>query len=299
MNGAPGFHDPFLTRHNEQRYLLQLQFVDRLIGRLLQRLRSQGTYDRTLVVVTADHGISWRSGVRTRRSVSRSNVAELTPGPLFMKAPGQRRARISNAYARTLDVTPTIATCSACRSGYPTDGSSAFGREARMRRTVRLPTRDFSAVVRVSGRRWEARRRGVVRRRLREFGSGATGLYTGIGPHRELLGQQAAGLARRTADGLSATLATASELRHVRRASGVVPAQVAGDIAGGRPGVRRDLAVVVAGRIEAVGRSFHLRGDPREHYSLMVPEDTLRDGYNAVAVYEVLPGGALRPLARS
>ena len=34
MNGVPGFHDPFLTRHNEQRYLLQLQFVDRLIGRL-------------------------------------------------------------------------------------------------------------------------------------------------------------------------------------------------------------------------------------------------------------------------
>ena len=30
MNGVPGFHDTFLTRHNEQRYLLQLGFVDRL-----------------------------------------------------------------------------------------------------------------------------------------------------------------------------------------------------------------------------------------------------------------------------
>ena len=38
MNGEPGFHDAFLTRHNEQRYLLQLGFVDRLLGRLLGRL---------------------------------------------------------------------------------------------------------------------------------------------------------------------------------------------------------------------------------------------------------------------
>ena len=47
MNGVPGFHDTFLTRHNEQRYLLQLQFVDRLIGRLVRRLKAKGMYDRT------------------------------------------------------------------------------------------------------------------------------------------------------------------------------------------------------------------------------------------------------------
>ncbi len=299
MNGVPGFHDPFLTRHNEQRYLLQLQFVDRLIGRLLEKLESEAMYDRTMLVVTADHGISWQSGVRTRRSVSLSNVEELTPVPLIVKAPGQRRGRISDAYARTLDVTPTIADVLGLPLGYRADGSSAFGREARRRRVVRLDTRDFSAVVRISGRRWEARRRRVVSRRLRQFGSGATGLYTGIGPHKSLLGQRPSALARAARGGLSATIATASELGHVSRASGLVPAQIAGDLAGGRPGARRDLAVAVAGRIEAVGRSFRLRGDPREHYSLMVPEATLRDGDNAVAVYEVLRGGTLRLLARS
>ena len=208
MNGLPGFHDPFLTRHNEQRYLLQLGFVDRLIGRLLRRLKARGMYDNTLLVVTADHGIAWQPGVETRRSVSPSNVEELTPVPLIVKAPGQRRGRVSDVYARTLDVTPTIADLLGARLGYRADGSSAFGRAARRRRTVSLDTRDFSSVVRISGRRWEARRRQVVRRRLREFGSGADGLYTGIGPHRDLLGRLTEALPRASSGPVRGTLAS-------------------------------------------------------------------------------------------
>ena len=99
MQTVPGFYDDYLTDHNEQRYLLQLGFVDRLLGRLVARLKSQGMYDDTLIVVTADHGFAWQVGVPTRRSVTRSNVNELGPVPLFVKAPGQthgqreRRAR--------------------------------------------------------------------------------------------------------------------------------------------------------------------------------------------------------------
>ncbi len=297
MNGVPGFHDRFLTRHNEQRYLLQLGFVDRLIGRLLRRLKRQRMYDNALIVVTADHGISWQPGVTTRRSVNRSNVEELTPVPLIVKAPGQRRGRVSRVLARTLDVTPTITDLLRVRLGYRTDGSSAFGPAARRRRTVSLDTRDFSSVVTISARRWEARRRAVIRRRLREFGSGAQGLYSGIGPNRELIGQSAETLGRGPASGVRGTLASGAALRHVRRASGVVPAQIAGDLSGGRRGARRDLAVAVNGRIEAVGRTFHLDGDPRERYSVMVPEATLHDGRNQVEVFEVIRGSTLRMIA--
>jgi hypothetical protein len=299
MNGVPGFHDTFLTRHNEQRYLLQLGFVDRLIGRLTRRLKARGLYDDSLIVVTADHGISWRSGVATRRSVSQANVDELTPVPLIVKRPGPRRGRVSETYARTLDVTPTIAAVLGVPLGYRADGRSAFGRAASRSRTVRLNTRTFDAVVRISGRRWEARRRRIVRRRLREFGWGDHGLYTGIGPNRELLGRSTAGLARAAASRVRATIADEAVLRRVRRSAGVVPAQVAGDLRGGRAGARRPIAVAVDGRIEAVGWSFHLDGDPVEHYSVMVPEAAIHDGHNRVEVFEVAVGDRLRPLARS
>jgi hypothetical protein len=194
MNSTAGFHDAFLTRHNEQRYLLQLGYVDRLLGNLRRRLQSTGMYDDAMVVVTADHGFAWQVGVATRRRVSARTVAELPPVPLIVKRPGQRNARVADAYVRTLDIAPTIADVLGFDLGYRADGRSAFGRAARRWRIVSMPTRDFSPTVRIRARRWEARRRKVVRRRLRQFGSGAHGLYTGIGPNRRLLGRATAEL---------------------------------------------------------------------------------------------------------
>jgi hypothetical protein len=57
--------------------------------------------------------------------------------------------------------------------------------------------------------------------------------------------------------------------------------------------------VAVNGRIAAVGRSFHLRGQAVESYSVMVPEDALREGRNRIEVLEVSEGGGLAVLAHS
>lgn len=297
MNTVPGFHDEFLTRHDEQRYLLQLGYTDRLLGKLIRRLKSQGMYDNTLIVATADHGIAFQSGVETRRSVSMSNVEELTPIPFFVKKPGQRHGQVSDALARTVDVTPTIADVLGWKVGYRTDGHSAFGPITRKRKRVILNTRDFSSVVNISAKRWEARRAKVVRRRLRQFGSGnIASLYTGIGAHRDLIGREVGGIAR--AAGARASIVQAGLFADVRPSSGVMPTQIAGDLSGGRAGATRDLAVAVNGRIQAVGRSFYLTGDPTEHFAFMVPESSLHSGRNAIEILEVGASGRLRLLGR-
>jgi hypothetical protein len=298
MNTTPAFHDEYVTRHDEQRYLLQLGFVDRLLGRLVKRLKSEGIYDRTLIVATADHGIAFQFGVDTRRSVSMGNVEELTPIPLFVKKPGQRRGRVSDVLARTLDVTPTIADVLGWKVGYRTDGHSAFGPITRGRKRVILNTRDFSSVVSISAKRWETRRRAVVRRRLRQFGSGdIASLYTGLGPHRDLIGKPVGGVARAARS--RATVADAGMYADVRPGSGLMPTQIVGDLSGGHAPATRDLAVAVNGRIEAVGRSFYLTGDPAEHFAFMVPEASLHAGRNSVEVLEVGAAGRLRLLGRS
>ena len=298
MQTIPGFYDDYLTHHNQQRQLLQLGYADRLLGRVVARLKSQGMYDDTLIVVTADHGFSWKIGTQTRRSVDLSNVDELGPVPLIVKRPGLPARHVNRSLARTLDVTPTVADALHVPLGYRADGRSAFSRAVRARRTVSIVKRDFSEVVRLSARTWTARRAAVVRRRLRELGSGDWGsLFTAFGPHRELIGSQVADVRR--AANARATLSLARSYARVHRASGVVPTQVAGRIRGSRPNHERDIAVAVNGRIAAVGRSFHLRGQAVESYSVMVPENSLREGRNRIEVLEVADSGRMALLARS
>ena len=76
----------------------------------------------------------------------------------------------------------------------------------------------------------------------------------------------------------------------------IVPTRVTGSIDGGDGVALRDLAVAVNGRIRATGRSFRLRGKPAEHFSMLVPEESLRPGANEVELFEVRPDGRLAPL---
>ena len=298
MNGPKGFHDRFLTRHNHQRYLLQLGFTDHELGKLFRRLQRLRMFDTTMIVLVADHGYTFEVGIKDRRRVNEHNVDELGTVPLFIKAPGQRRGRINRSYVSTLDVTPTIADVLNFRLPYRADGRSAYSRAVRRRRVVSLPTRDFSRTIRISARAYERRRRAIVRRRLALFGSGPTGFYTRIGPHRELIGRAVASLRRTSAGKLRGRL-IGTALRSVQRASGLVPAQIVGSVRGGRRGAKHDVAVAVNGRIEATGRTWYLRGSRTEHFAMNVPEGSLRDGRNSVEVFEVRRGGVVKLLARS
>ena len=204
---------------------------------------------------------------------------------------------MSHAFARTLDVPSTIADVLGARLGYRDDGRSAFSPATRRTRRVTFLTRDFDAVVTIPGKRWLAERRRVVRRRLRQFGSGdLASLYTGIGPNRTLIGRDVSGVAGVAGSARRGTIARGGLFSRVRRGSGVVPTQIAGSLHGG-PGAPRDLAVAVNGEIAAVGRSFRLAGRPTESFAFMVPEEALRDGHNEVEVFEVVGGVRLRLLA--
>jgi hypothetical protein len=79
-----------------------------------------------------------------------------------------------------------------------------------------------------------------------------------------------------------------------------VPAQVVGTLAGqDTSGSGRAIAVAVNGRIEGVGQTFQLAGEPGEHYGVNVPEAALANGRNRVEVFEVTRMGELRSLARA
>lgn len=300
INRPSGFHDRDLTLANQQRYLLQTGFVDHELGVLLARLRKTGLLDRALLVVTADHGYAFQVGVKDRRKVTEANIEQVAPVPLFIKARGQRRGRVVDAYARSVDILPTIAGQLGARLDWRHDGDSAFGKAAQRRQTVKLVTRDFSRTIRIGAAQLQQRRRAVREQRAHSFGTGFdseallgspwASVYR-VGPHPELLGRRPVALRLEAAGG--SRLANAGLLRKVNPASKIFPTRVAGQLTGGPPATKRDLAAAVNGRIAALGRSFYLRGDRREWFSLMLPEESLRKGRNRVELYEVGQAGEL------
>ena len=285
------YKDPGQVDQLQLRHLLQLGFADLEVRKLIRRLKRIGIYDEALIVVTADHGVSFKVGQFDRRKMNRSNIDEIGPVPLFVKAPGQERGRVDDSIVETTDILPTIADLLNVRLPEKTDGRSAFSRAVRARTQVKMLKRDLSGWVRLSGAQLEREKQDELAKKLRLFGTGADGadrIYR-IGPNQQLIGRAGTSAGQSPA---RASIVDASELRNVDLKSPTAPTWVTGRVSGGGPGPR-DIAIAVNGTVRAVGRTFRLATGGGELFGAMVPESSLRQGHNRVEVLEV-SGGSLR-----
>jgi hypothetical protein len=285
--------DPELAIQAQQRHLLQVGFADLALGRVLDRLERTELYDDALVVVVADHGVSFRPHGERRR-VNAEDLEDIAFVPFFLKAPGQRAGEVVDAHVRTVDVLPTIADVLGIVVPWRTDGRSALGRPPGAYPDVVVETASGDQVVGTFGD-LVARRAAALERQVDLFGQGddQPGLY-GIGPRPELLGRTVDGLALTTAAGGPAFRSYGETTYDPD--SPVAPVRVTGRIEGAPAG--EDVAIAVNGRIVAVTRSFELGGDVL--VSAVVPESAFRPGQNAVRVYIVEGAGedaTLRELA--
>ena len=90
------------------RHLLQVQYADRLLGDLLDRLRELDRYDDSMIVVTADHGAAFTPGALFR-GVMEENLHEIVWTPLLIKRPGEHAGRVDDTAVRSIDLLPTVA----------------------------------------------------------------------------------------------------------------------------------------------------------------------------------------------
>ncbi len=85
----------------------EVAFMDRHIGVLLDRLRETGKYDRTWIIVTADHGEIL--GEHNTRGHGTSLYEEELHIPMFLKYPaGETKARRSDERIQLVDILPLI-----------------------------------------------------------------------------------------------------------------------------------------------------------------------------------------------
>ena len=123
--------DPALPQQAFQRELLQVGYVDRLLGEVIRRLRSQGLYDKAVFILTADHGISFKPGELEANRRGPRALPTVLGVPLFVKAPGQHSGEVDDRHATTADVLPTVADVLGTKLGWPTDGRSLLSDFAR------------------------------------------------------------------------------------------------------------------------------------------------------------------------
>jgi choline-sulfatase len=96
--------EPFKSRHFDP-YIGEIAFADAQIGRLLDALEHRRLLDRTLVIVTADHGESLgEHGERDHGVFIYESVLRV---PLIICAPGVRTGRVDSV-ARLIDIMPTV-----------------------------------------------------------------------------------------------------------------------------------------------------------------------------------------------
>jgi hypothetical protein len=274
-----------------QRHLLQLGYTDLVLGRILRALHGADLYDRALVVLVSDHGVSFRAG-EGRRKVTADNLVDIANVLLLVKQPGQHRSRVDRRAAPTIDVLPTIAHVLGIRLPRRVDGVSLVGR-APDERQILVDLRG-GKVARPSVGEIARGRASLVRWKIKNFGQGDSSLYR-IGTSRQLIGRAVDTVTRHYTP-VAAEIENADQLASVRRSSGFLPVRIFGEVSSGSVGAGVELAVAVNGRIRALTRVF----GPNQAFRAFVPETSLRDGANEVEVFLVRGRGdslSLAPIA--
>jgi len=274
--------DPWLVRQQWQRHLLQVGYLDRMLGRLLRQLRAIGMYDRALVVAVADHGVSFAAG-QQMRDVTPSNVQDIAFVPLFIKAPGQQRGAVSDEPARTTDVLPTIMETLGGRVPWRIDGRSLIGNRRAPRPPVTV-TSSRLAPVTTPATELDQRFGDALERRIRMFGTGSDGPgLVDREHHPEWIGRRLGGRAVRLGPRAAVRLERRTDLERVSRASGFVPVLLAGEVLGRAP-EGRELVMTLNGRVAAVVPvNPWWTGPPK--FSAIVPERLLQEGANSVRAF--------------
>jgi hypothetical protein len=168
-----------------QAHLLQVGFTDLLLGRVMDRLAELDMYDESLVVVTADHGLTffWDSGTLASDKLAEIQASETLLVPLFIKLPGQRQGQVSNLPAQNIDILPTLADVLHLEIPWPVGGLSLFAPvpEDRQRHAYVPDRRAFGAVIDPEQL--------ALHRKNQLFGSGSYQRLYRFGPHPELVGR--------------------------------------------------------------------------------------------------------------
>jgi len=114
------------VRDTYQTFLYQLAAADKAIGEAVADLKQAGRWEKTLFIVSADHGISFLPTMPQRHTdfTDMGQANDVYRVPLFVKYPQQEAAEVSDCAVTNLDVLPTIVEVTQTTSAWKWAGES-------------------------------------------------------------------------------------------------------------------------------------------------------------------------------
>lgn len=270
--------EPQLAVAGYHRYLLQTAYVDTLIGETIDRLVARQLFDRALLIVTADHGVSFRPG-QPLRNMTQANIAEIMRVPMFVKMPGQKVGQVSDRRISGVDIVPTIADVLEAEVGWATDGSSMIATSFPLRESPRAESGEMDASALYGG---------TIPQWLK------TSLLTGVrageivntGPRfAQFAGREIAALEVDGDSGLTLRSDDVSVLQGVASDSSFLPLQLSGEVLGAEPSSGPlVLCIAINGIIKLTVETFPWNG--KQHFfSVLLPEAAFTENRNRVEVF--------------
>ncbi|MEI6123990.1 MAG: sulfatase-like hydrolase/transferase [Bacteroidota bacterium] len=267
-----------------QRYLQQVGYADKILGDVIAQLKKQGIYDKSLIIITADHGVSMQPKM-SRREYSETNLQDIFKVPTFLKFPDQTASLICSALVSGLDIVPTIAEVLGISVPYKHDGVSMLSLAAAKRISIDINNMATSGVTtlklnKIIGFNLLAWQDSV-------YGSGTPlTLLMRRDSHHALLGKDIIDLNVKT--DISKVLIeiedNLGQFKNVDLNGNFLPAYVRGHVIGNVTKTKLLLAIVMNGKVWATTSTTQWLDDPC-FFNALLPEAAFRQGNNNLEIY--------------
>jgi hypothetical protein len=243
------------------------------MGRMIDLLQELGTYDKTLVIVLADHGVMFKAGLEHRRGLEEEAVGGLSAIPLFIKPPSNEEGVVDDYRAEIVDIVPTIADILDVELPWETDGISLMSEERPIREQTIMNVGKLS--IGASGEeKFE-----VVAQKLAKFENGDP---FGLAPEgtEDLLGASLTNLFIGPEASFSANLSNERDYDNVDPTARLIPTYIHGTVDRTASDAPVRIAIAVNGTIQAITKTFVLEGVAQ--FQAMIPPDSFTPGRNDV-----------------